>query len=146
MAIRTHKFFTKALRESAVIMQITDGNLYETANDEVEPDNMPLPYVIVSHLGTQNQVGHKDNGVESDMDTDTITVEIAAESDDALCDIAQLVRDAIRKAVDSFGDEEAEAWGFGITDYQFSTDGVVFDDMKPCFWTRFTYQCETFNK
>lgn len=148
MSLVTDKFFWKALRESAEVIEVTDGRIFNTADDSVEPEHpeqTKVPYAIIMNNGTQNQVDSKDDGVESDYDNDSISIEIAATTRSELADIAQLVRETIRTAADNFSDEEETELGFRLIGYTFTASAVQFDPWKPCFWQNLNYVCETEN-
>lgn len=148
MSLVTDKFFWKALRESAEAIEVTDGRIFNTADDSVEPDEpdkTAIPYIMILNNGTQNQVESKDDGIESDYDNDSIALEIAASTREELADIAELVRKTIRKAAEEFTRDDGAELGFNLIDYTFSSSGVQFDPWKPCFWQNLNYACETEN-
>jgi hypothetical protein len=104
-----------------------------------EADNTPLPNIIVTDDGFQNQVGSKDCVWESGEDRVQVTVDVAADSPK---EVKQIVR-KVRKAVETYigmlytqGEDIPELESL-------SSDGIAWDWMKPCYYQRLTYQCIT---
>lgn len=146
MSLVTDKFFAKALFASEDLDDMVGGRIYNTVDDEQDPDSAEIPSVIIFNNGTINQQESKDDDVESDYDTDTITLGISAKTREQLADIVTLVRGIIREAANAFNDTDAESLGFWLEGYNFSSSEVSYDYEKPCYWQELTYQCETLNK
>lgn len=146
MSLATDKFFYKALKESADIIEVTEGRIYNTIDDELDPDSSALPSILILNEGTQNQTESKDDGMESETDIDSIMIGISARSRKELADIATLVRKVIKEKANNFDDDDAEELGFYLNDYTFTSSAVTWDQMKPCYWQELNYQCETENE
>lgn len=141
----THHFFSSALQRDDEIGEEINGNIILTAYDEENDENLDLPYIIVSHQGTTNDQGTKDDSYESDTDRDTISIEVAAETDEEVARLAAKVRATILRAIREDNTHEENDESITIEDYTLSTNGIIFDWTKPCFWTTLTYTCETLN-
>ena len=148
MSLVTDIFFYDALKDIDEINELVNGRIFNTADDEVddeEVDKTDIPYIMILNNGTHNDENSKDDGVESDYDKDSISLEIAANDRKELARLTQLVRDIIRDTANAFDDTDAVNFGFQLTDYNFSAGTVEYDAMKPCFWQTLNYECETKN-
>lgn len=146
MSLVTDKFFAKALRESEELDALLDGRIFNTVDDEIDPDSASVPSVFIFNQGTTNDLGTKDEPYESDTDRDNIMLGISAENRKQLGEIATLVRQVIREtAIDTTCSEWTDL-GFTIVDYTFTASGVTWDQMKPCYWQELNYACETTNE
>ena len=147
MSLITDAIFVKALRSNAaLIAQLPAGDVYNTAialPDE-DADNAPLPYVIVSFDGLNNQDTTKDNDYDGLTDTVTIGIEIAAETRPKLGELARSVRKTLREYFrEHQGDDSDEDFALIPEDMTLSAQPVQYDSLKPCYWQRLTYQCDT---
>ena len=105
-------------------------------------DNVPLPYVIVTFDGLNNDETTKDDPFESENDVVSIGIEVAAENRKALAELTQSIRTVVHEyMVTQLSSDE----DFPIEDYRFSADAVQFDSLKPCFWQTLRYQCDVLN-
>lgn len=145
MSLVTDKFFAKALRESVELNELVEGRIFNTVDDEIDPDSAAIPSVFIFNLGTQNDQGTKDNGCESDTDHDNIMLGISAKKREELGQIATLVRSVVRDAVADLEKEDWQSLSFYIDGYTFTASGVTWDQLKPCFWQELNYACETIN-
>ena len=147
MSLITDAIFVKALRSNAaLIAQLPAGDVYNTAialPDE-DADNAPLPYVIVSFDGLNNQDTTKDSSYDGLTDMVTVGIEIAAKTRPQLAELAIMVRDTIRdyfrQHVASQDDEDYELIP---NSYQLQAQQVQYDSLKPCYWQRLQFQCDT---
>ena len=83
MSLLTDIIFVKALRADQSLMKMLPaGDVYNTtiALPDEDMDNAPLPYVIVSFDGLTNDQETKDDPYESESDTVSISIEIAAKT------------------------------------------------------------------
>ena len=104
-----------------------------------EADNTPLPNIIVTDDGFQNQNGTKDCVWESGEDRVQVTVDVAADSPK---EVKQIVR-KVRKVVETYVGT-LYTQGENIPELEsLSSDGIAWDWMKPCYYQRLTYQCIT---
>jgi hypothetical protein len=136
MGLATDSIFIQALTASSELMDTIGSRLYGTAiplPDE-DIDNVPLPYIIVTFDGLNNDAQTKDNTYEGEFDVVNIGVEVVAESLTALHELAQKVRDTILTYMTT---EDTP-----ILDYQFSAQAIQYDSLKPCYWQTLTYQCD----
>ena len=139
-SLATDSIFIAALNADAILMQKIGGRLYSTAiplPDE-EAENVPVPYIIVTLDGLDNDTQSKDDPYEGDYDSVQIGVEITAENREKLAELTQQVRDIIHGYFRSYADDERDA----VEGYQLSAEPVQYDSMKPCFWQTLRYQCD----
>lgn len=143
MSLQTDIIFVRALRGNQGLMaQLPAGDVYNTAIalPEPEADNAPLPYIIVSYDGMNNDQTTKDS-FEGDTDTVTIGIEVAASTRKELFDITQAVRTTVLGFFEQLADDDEDIAEAPL-DYQLSATAVNYDDMKPCYWMRMSYQCD----
>lgn len=139
MSLATDSIFIAAIQSNPALMERIGGRLYGTAiplPDE-DADNVPVPYVIVTFNGLNNQNETKDDVYESNYDTVNIGVEVTGETIDDLHELTQAVRDTI---LNYFRENKT-----AVTDYTFSADAIQYDSLKPCYWQILRYQCEVYN-
>jgi hypothetical protein len=151
MSLATDSIFIAAIQSNTELMEALGyeapeeeyegrpGRLYGTAiplPDE-DADNTPVPYIIVTFDGMNNQNQTKDDVYESNYDTVNIGVEVTGKTIDDLHELTQAVRDTI---LSYFRDHET-----AIIDYTFSADAIQYDSLKPCYWQTLRYQCEVYN-
>lgn len=144
MGLETDSIFIAALTSSAEVMQTIDGRLYSTAipMPDEDAENVPVPYVIVSFNGLNNEGTTKDDPFEGDTDVVQIGVEVTAVNREQLAELTKLVRTTIHDYLTEDVDDERQT----IDDYQFSAEAVQYDSMKPCYWQTIRYQCDVFNR
>ena len=139
MSLATDSIFVDALKSNAALVERVGGRIYGTAiplPDE-DADNVPVPYLIVTFDGMNNDAGTKDNMYESNYDRVNIGVEVVGETLAKLHEVAQAVRDTI--------------WNYfvnnrtAVEDYTFTADAIQYDSMKPCYWQVLRYQCDVYN-
>ncbi len=147
MSLITDIIFVKALRSNTTLMaQLAAGDVYNTAialPDE-DADNAPLPFVIVSYDGMQNDDTTKDDEFEGDTDRVQISIEVAAESRPQLGDLTTAIRDTVRSYFrDHQGDDSDEDFALIPLEMTVSAQPVQYDPQKPCYWQVLQYQCDT---
>ena len=104
-----------------------------------EADNTPLPNIIVTDDGFQNQTGTKDCVWESGEDRVQVTVDVAADSPKEVKRLIRMVRRAIENQIILMS-----AANERIPELEsLSSGGVAWDWMKPCYYQHLTYQCTT---
>lgn len=143
MSLQTDIIFVRALRENQELMaQLPAGDVYNTAIalPEPEAENAPLPYIIVSFDGLVNDQTTKDS-FEGDTDTVTIGIEVAASTRKELFDLTQAVRSTVLAFFEDLPEDDTDI-GEAPMDYQLSATAVNYDDLKPCYWQRLSYQCD----
>ena len=139
MSLATDSIFIAAIQSNPALVERIGGRLYGTAiplPDE-DADNVPVPYIIVTFNGLNNQNETKDDVYESNYDTVNIGVEVTGETINDLHELTQAVRDTIL----SYFRENKTA----VSDYTFSADAIQYDSLKPCYWQTLRYQCEVYN-
>ena len=104
-----------------------------------EADNTPLPNIIVTDDGFQNQVGSKDTVWESGEDRVQATVDVAASSPE---EVRRLIR-MVRRAVENHIILMSATDGCIPELDSLSSNGIAWDWMKPCYYQHLTYQCTT---
>ena len=136
MSLATDSIFIVALSNSEDVMQAVDGRLYGTAipMPDEDLDNVPVPYIIVTFDGLNNDTGTKDDRYESEYDKVNIGIEVVGKTLGSLHDLTQMVRDTILAYF--------RATETAVEDYTFSADAIQFDSMKPCYWQTLHYQCD----
>ena len=139
MSLATDSIFIAAIQSNPALVERIGGRLYGTAiplPDE-DADNVPVPYIIVTFDGLNNQNQTKDDVYEGSYDTVNIGVEVTGETISDLHELTQEVRDTI---LSYFRSHET-----AIIDYTFSADAIQYDSLKPCYWQTLRYQCEVYN-
>jgi hypothetical protein len=151
MSLATDSIFITALQSNSDLLEAlgyvaptlttegTPARLYGTAiplPDE-DLDNVPVPYVIVTFDGLNNDDSTKDDRYESEYDRVNIGIEVVGETLKGLHDLTQLVRDTILTYF--------RATETAIQDYIFSAEPIQFDSLKPCYWQTLRYQCDVYN-
>jgi hypothetical protein len=144
VGLSSDSIFFAALTSSAEVMQTIDGRLYSTAipMPDEDAENVPVPYVIVTFNGLNNEGTTKDDPFEGDTDVVQIGVEVTAINREQLAELTQLVRSTIHDYLTADVDDERQT----IDDYQLSAEAVQYDSMKPCYWQTIRYQCDVFNR
>ena len=145
MSLITDKVFYNALRSNAALMEQVGGRIESTSipvPDE-QLDNVPVPYVIITFDGLQNDGFTKDNDFEGNTDHVQVGIEVAADTRDELGDIMQTIRDTV---VAYFEDTEGHAWDdyqYVPVNYTFTASPVGYDSEKPCYYQTLNYNCDT---
>ena len=130
-----------AICADAALMEAI-GNRVVSTCFEVSPedhDNTPLPNIIVTDDGFQNQTGTKDCVWESGEDRVQVTVDVAADSPKEVKRLIRKVRRAIENQIILMSEANER-----IPELEsLSSGGVAWDWMKPCYYQHLTYQCTT---
>ena len=106
-----------------------------------ELDNTPLPNIIITNDGFQNNQSTKDCVWEADEDVVVASVDIAANSPSEVDSLVAKVRKAIDTYITTMYTN-----GNAIPELQPgspSSQGIEWDWMKPCYYQKITYQCIT---
>lgn len=147
MSLLTDIIFVKALRSNATLMeQLAEHDVRNTtiALPDEDMENAPLPYIIVSFDGMQNDDTTKDNDFEGDTDRVQIGIEVAADTRPQLGTLMVAVRDTIREYFEAHQDDDSdEDFALIPRDMTPSAQAVQYDQDKPCYWQVMTYQCDT---
>ena len=147
MSLITDAIFVKALRSNAaLIASLPAGDVYNTAialPDE-DADTAPLPYVIVSFDGLNNQDATKDDDFEADSDQVQIGIEIAAETRPKLGELAVMIRKTIADRFQQIAqDPQDEDYALLPNAYTMQAQPVQYASLKPCYWQQLQFQCDT---
>ena len=171
MSLLTDKMFVEALKASADFMQAIGGRLWDTAIERpnIEAENEPVPYCIVTFDGLNNQDSTKDDPYEGCVDAVNIGIELTAQTREELGLLARMVRKTIHDQFSwvmrfaelrdnqDFDIEDCNSFQLMVVreyddifrevpyDYTFSSDPVQYDSMKPCYWQVLHYQCDVKN-
>lgn len=143
MSLATDGIFVAALRGNSDLMDRIGSRLYSTAiplPDE-DADNVPVPYIIVTFDGLNNEQTTKDNPFESDEDSVNISILCAAANRESLAELMQ----EIRTTVYEYMLEQRRLGLYIIDDYTLSADAVQYDSFKPCYWQTLRYVCDVTN-
>lgn len=145
MSLITDKVFYNALRSNSEVMALVSGRIESTSIPVPDEEfmNEPVPYIIITFDSLQNEGFTKDNSFEGDTDRVQVSIEVAADSRDALGDIMEAIRKAV---IEYFEDEEGHAWDdydYVPNSYTFSAGPIGYDSMKPCYYQTLQYQCDT---
>ena len=147
MSLQTERIFLAALRDTEAVTDIVGDRIYPIAipGDEMDVDNTPVPYIVVTFDGFTNVIETKDNPYEGSEDKVQIGITIAAESPDDLCELADVVRDAIDAYMVGYeAPEEGEDLTPLIpTGYDISGSEKAYDWLKPCYLIKLHYSCDT---
>lgn len=141
--IELDELFFNALKADATLVAAV-GDRIESTCFEVSPDsddNTPLPCIIVTDDGLQNDQSNKDDVWESDEDRIQASVEVDAESPKAVKRLIRMVRKAIANYVAGlYAQNEEIPYLLNV-----QTNGVAWDWMKPCYHSTVSYQCSVNN-
>jgi len=140
MALELDEIFYAALTANETLTSDTGGRIYSTCV-EVPPtdqDNTPLPYIIITDDGLQNDPGTKDNVWESEEDRVQASVEICAASPKEVKRLTRLCRKAIADYIEAMQTEPPYL-------VSLTTDGTAWDWTKPCYYKTLQYQCDMSN-
>ena len=152
MSLVTDIAFVAALQSNTTLMaKLAAKKVYNTSIAVPDKDliNAPLPYIIVSFDGLQNDTSTKDCSYDAEEDKVQIGIEIAARSRRKLGELAQDVRDTVRSYFENYSapssEMEEDLTDIIPDDYTFSANGVQYDPDKPCYFQTLTYNCDTKN-
>ena len=171
MSLLTDRIFFDALSADTELMTAIGNRLYCTSIPvpDLQADNTPVPYVIITFDGLNNQDTTKDDPFEGGTDQVQIGIEIAANDRVELGNIAKRIRRVIHEdfsyqwryteLLRADGTPLRTSNGFLMRvlenfdemirkmpqDYTFTADAVQYDSMKPCYWQVLHYQCDMYN-
>ena len=132
--------FYDAIQADMALMAAIGGRVRSTCFEvpPYEDDNTPIPNIIITDEGFVSASTTKDTVWESGEDRVQVGVDIAAASPN---DVKQLVK-AVRKAVNDYIHAMYED-GEDIPSLQsLTSDGIVWDWMKPCYYQKLYYTCD----
>lgn len=99
MSLITDQVFYNALRQNADLMAMVGGRIENTSIPVPDDDllNQPLPYIIITYDGMQNDGFTKDDDYEGDTDKVQIGIEAAASDRETLGEIMKSVRETVKE-------------------------------------------------
>lgn len=123
-----------------VDLMTTVGNRVRSTCFEVGPDeqdNTPLPCVIVTDNGMNNQPETKDNFWEGQEDSVTAGIEVDGRSPKEVKKIIRQCRAAVHQHIRQLAEQGED------TPYlnSLQTTDLAWDWMKPCYHQTLIYQC-----
>lgn len=139
--MQVDKIIYNAIQADADLMTTIGSRVVSTCYEvpPTEEDNTPLPFIIVTDDGFQNQQTTKDCVWEAAEDRVQVGVEVAAASPNEVKDIIKQVRKAVEQYVGTMYQQGEEIPQLD----SLSSDGLAWDWMKPCYYQRLTYQVTT---
>lgn len=142
MSLAIDTIFVRALSQDIDLMtMIADEyarpRLWGTAAPmpDVDFENVPAPYIIITFDSLTNDGQTKDNPYEGDTDQVNISIDVVAKTLNDLHSMTQRVRDII---FDYMMNNETD-----VLDYQFTASAIQYDGDKPAYWQVLSYQCDT---
>ena len=168
MGLSTDRLFVDILSSDSQLMAAVGNRLYSTAIPlpEEQLENVPLPYIIVTFDGLNNDAETKDNPYEGDYDQVQIGITVCAVNREMLATLTENIRRTILREVtwarrfmnladneervmDDSNSFRLKVWGDyeGMihmipVDFRFSAQAVQFDSLAPCFWQVLNYSCD----
>ena len=145
MSLITDKVFYNALSSSSDLAAYVDDRIYNTSIPVPDDDllNEPVPYIIITFDGMQNDGYTKDNSFEGDTDKVQIGIEITAANRQDLGTIADLVRTIVIAYFEDTEGHTIDDYDLVPEDYAITAGPVQYDPVKPCFFQTLTYNCDT---
>ena len=145
MSLITDKVFYNALAASTDLAAYVDERIYNTSIAVPDEDllNEPVPYVIITFDGMQNEGYTKDNSFEGDTDKVQIGIEITAADRETLGTIADLVRSTVIAYFEATEGHAIDDYDLVPQDYNLTSGPIQYDPVKPCFFQTLTYNCDT---
>lgn len=144
MSLITDQVFYNALRQNADLMAMVGGRIENTSIPVPDDDlaNQPLPYIIITYDGMQNEGFTKDDDYEGNTDKVQIGIEAAASDRETLGEIMQSVRATVKEyfANAEEGSDDYNLVPFG---YALKATPVVYDSLVPCYYQSLQYECDT---
>ena len=144
MSLITDQVFYNALRQNADLMAMVGGRIENTSIPVPDDDlaNQPLPYIIITYDGMQNDGFTKDDDYEGNVDHVQISIEAAASDRETLGDIMQSVRATVKEyfANAEEGSDDYDLVPFG---YALKATPVAYDSLVPCYYQTMQYECDT---
>ena len=127
-----------AIQADETLMTAIGGRVVSTCF-EIPPDeldNTPIPNIIITDDGMQNNITTKDCVWEGGEDQVQVTVDVAAASPEEVKAIMRRVRKAVEVYMASLGSDMPEL-------VNLTAGQMAWDWMKPCYYKPLIYQCVT---
>lgn len=136
---RPDEIIFDAIRADSALMVAIGGRVestcFEVSPDE--PDNTPVPYLLVMDDGLQQNLTTKDTVWEGCEDKVQVSVEIAGREPRQVQRLLKKVRRAVERYIVAMykrGEETPQLDSLSASQLQ-------WDWMKPCYYQHLTYQC-----
>ena len=145
MSLITDKVFFNALKSNAQLVQDVGGRIYSTAipTPDEELLNEPVPYVIITFDGMQNEGFTKDNSYEGNNDKVNIGILVAAEDRESLGALMEDIRKTVIEYFEDTVGHTKDDYDLVPDEYSLTASSIQYDSLKPCFWQSLNYQCDT---
>jgi len=129
----------EALTSDTALMEAVGSRIVSTCFEvgPDEPDNTPLPCIIVTDDGWQNQSETKDEEWEALEDRVTASVEVDADSPKEVKRIVKLCRKAVADHIGQMADEGEDIPSLESV----QASQLAWDWMKPCYHRTLSYNC-----
>ena len=144
MSLITDQVFYNALRQNADLMAMVGGRIENTSIPVPDDDlaNQPLPYIIITYDGMQNEGFTKDDDYEGNVDKVQIGIEAAASDRETLGEIMQSVRATVKEYFAN-AEEGSDDYNLVPLCYALKATPVAYDSLVPCFYQSLQYECDT---
>ena len=144
MSLITDQVFYNALRQNADLMAMVGGRIENTSIPVPDDDlaNQPLPYIIITYDGMQNEGFTKDDDYEGNVDKVQIGIEAAASDRETLGEIMQSVRATVKEYFAN-AEEGSDDYNLVPLCYALKATPVVYDSLVPCYYQSLQYECDT---
>lgn len=145
MSLITDKVFFNALKSNAQLVQDVGGRIYSTAIPTPDDEllNEPVPYIIVTYDGLQNEGWTKDNSFEGNNDKVNIGILVAAEDRESLGVLMEDIRKTVIEYFEDTVGHVKEDYDLVPDEYSLTASAIQYDSLKPCFWQSLNYACDT---
>ena len=144
MSLITDKVFYNALLSNSELVAAVGDRIENTSipvPDE-EFKNEPLPYIIITFDGLQNEGYTMDNSYEGDTDKVQISIEVQAEDRETLGELTEVIRKTVISYFENV-EPSSEDYELVPDDYTFSASQISYDPDRPCYGQILTYNCDT---
>ena len=145
MSLITDKVFFNALKSNAQLVQDVEGRIYSTAIPTPDEEflNEPVPYIIITFDGLQNEGWTKDNSYEGNNDKVNIGILVAAEDRESLGALMEDIRKTVIEYFEDTVGHTKEDYELVPDEYSLTASAIQYDSLKPCFWQSLNYACDT---
>ena len=169
MSLTTDRLFFAALKADETLMSVTESRIFNTVRPTADEKEDRLPYVIITFDGMQNGETTKDDPYEGATDKVSVGVLCVAKDREELGELTARVRKVIHRQFtwascyeqladsDSNALETADEFRLLVMRdsdairaevpyyYDLTAEGVMYDDLNPCFYQQLHYDCDVVN-
>lgn len=144
MSLIADQVFYNALRQNADLMAMVGGRIENTSIPVPDDDlaNQPLPYIIITYDGMQNEGFTKDDDYEGNVDKVQIGIEAAASDRETLGEIMKSVRKTVKEYFMDATDQQPDGELIPLS-YDLKASQVRYDSLVPCYYQTLQYDCDT---